>query len=417
VLPPSARDRISVPTPEAIAERGGYVAALLACAANLLSYFAIGAVVPVLPLYMRASLHASDVSIGVVMASYSVTTLFCRPIGGLWGDRVGYRRPAMVGAVLILAGTVSYGVVPSAVWLFACRLVVGAGEGLSQAACITWAVSLAPARSRAAVLSYAGVSGWAGVALGALVGDAVLARAGHQGAFLCGAAAPLLGLCVLVRVPSARAEARTRASMARLVRALARQGAAYALVTVGYAGVLTFGALLLQSSGTPATPSLLLRAFVGGVIAGRVLFADLPARLGPARTASLCAVIQAAGTFAVAIFAAHPWWVMAGGAMAGTAFGLSFPSLALDALGRVSESDRGVAIGIVSAFFDVGLAASGVLLGSIAKGYGYPAAFVFAAACAAMAGALSRESRGPCRQSRARPPPGCQACRSARAAA
>jgi MFS family permease len=387
---PSVSDRIRATTTELepTAHRGGYAAALAACAANLLSYFAIGTVVPVLPLYMRGSLHASDVSIGVIMASYAVTTLFCRPLGGLWGDRAGYRRPAMVGALLILAGTASYGVVPSALWLLACRLVVGAGEGMSQAACVTWAVSLAPARRRAAVLSYAGVSGWAGVALGALAGDAVLARASAQGAFLCGAAGPLLGLGVLACMPSARAEAKTRASMLRLGRALGRQGAAYVLVTVGYAGVLTFGVLLLQSSGAAAAPSLLLRAFVGGVIAGRVLFADLPGRLGPARTAGLCAFAQAGGTFAVAIFAAHPWWVATGGALAGTAFGLSFPSLALDALGRVSGSDRGVAIGIVSAFFDVGMAASGVLLGWIAKGHGYPAAFVFAAACAAAAGAL-----------------------------
>ena len=83
-----------------------------------------------------------------------------------------------------------------------------------------------------------------------------------------------------------------------------------------------------------------------------------------------------------------------GGVVAGTAFGLSFPSLALDALGRVSASDRGVAIGIVSAFFDVGMAASGVILGWIAKYHGYPAAFAFAGACAAAAGALVWRPRG-----------------------
>jgi MFS family permease len=392
---------LSVEEPEA--SRGGYASALAACAANLLSYFAIGVVVPVIPLYMRASLHASDVSIGVVMASYAVATLFCRPIGGLWGDRIGYRRPAMLGALFIAAGTANYGVVPSALWLLACRLVVGAGEGLSQAACVTWAVSLAPARHRGAVLSYAGVSGWAGVALGALVGDAVLARGGHEAAFIVGAVAPLAGVGVLACMPSARAASKSRASLAGLGWSLARQGAAYALVTVGYAGVLTFGSLLLQSSGASATPSLLLRAFVVGVIGVRVLLGGLPARLGPSRTAASCAVAQALGTAVVAALPGHPWCVTLGGALAGTAFGLSFPSLALDALGRVSAGDRGAAIGIVSAFFDVGLAASGVVLGWIATAYGYPAAFAFAAACAAAAAPLvwrpatvRRESLGPC---------------------
>ena len=65
------------------ARRGGYAAALAVCTVNLLANFAIGIVVPVLPLYMRGVLGASDVSVGVVMASYAVTTLASRPLGGL----------------------------------------------------------------------------------------------------------------------------------------------------------------------------------------------------------------------------------------------------------------------------------------------------------------------------------------------
>src|SRR5579859_439455 len=157
-----------------------YAAAIAVCGANLLAYFALGIVVPVLPLYMRGELRAGNVSVGIVMASYAVTTLCGRPLGGMWGDRAGYRRPASVGAALILAGTLGYSLLPSVLWLLLCRLVVGLGEGFSQAACITWAVSLAPARARAAILSYAGVSGWAGVALGSLVGDAAAARYGDS---------------------------------------------------------------------------------------------------------------------------------------------------------------------------------------------------------------------------------------------
>ena len=80
--------------------------------------------------------------------------------------------------------------------------------------------------------------------------------------------------------------------LARLASRFARQGAAYALVTVGYAGVLTFGSLFLRAQGA-ATPSLLLRAFVGGVIGVRVVLGGLPARLGPGQTATLCAATSA----------------------------------------------------------------------------------------------------------------------------
>jgi MFS family permease len=371
-----------------------YAAPIAVCCANLLAYFALGIVVPVLPLYMRGELHAGNISVGVVMASYAITTLCGRPLGGLWGDRAGYRRPAAVGAVLIFTGTLGYSLLPSVAWLLLCRLLVGLGEGLSQAACITWAVSLAPARARAAILSYTGVSGWAGVALGALVGDATAARFGYFGTFVSGALAPLLGLAILALIPSAPHGARPASTLAHLARRFARQGAAYALVSVGYAGVLTFGVLFLQARGA-ATPSLLLRAFVAGVIGVRVVVGGLPARLGPARTAALCATAQAGGTILVAALPGSPVAVLLGGTVAGVGFGLSFPSIALDALERAPAGDRGAAIGIVSAFFDVGMSAAGPVLGAIADRAGYAAAFGFAALCAAVAAAIVAPRRPP----------------------
>jgi MFS family permease len=371
-----------------------YAAAIAVCGANLLAYFALGIVVSVLPLYMRSELQAGNVSVGVVMASYAVTTLCGRPLGGLWGDRAGYRRPASVGAALILAGTLGYSFLPSVAWLLLCRLFVGLGEGLSQAACITWAISLAPARARAAILSYTGVSGWAGVALGSLVGDAVAARFGYFGTFAFGALAPTLGLGVLALIPAAPHVARPASTLARLASRFARQGVAYALVTVGYAAVLTFGALFLRAHGA-ATPSLLLRAFVAGVIGVRVVVGGLPARLGPGRTAALCAAAQATGTVLVAALPGDPGAVVLGGTVAGVGFGLSFPSIALSALERVPAGDRGAAIGIVSAFFDVGMAASGPVLGAIADRASYAAAFGFAAACAAVASGIVVPRRRP----------------------
>ena len=370
--------------PRAQGDSGSYAGAIAVCVANLLAYFALGVVMPVLPLYLRGDLHADNVAIGVVMGSYAVTTLCGRPIGGSWGDRAGYKLPASLGAICIIAGTLGYGLLPRVGWVLLCRLLVGAGEGLSQAACITWAVSLAPERARAGILSYAGVSGWAGVALGSLVGDAAVGQRSVTSIFVAGALAPALGLGVLALVSQPPRAAQRSSTLLHLAGRFLRQGAAYALVTVGYAAVLTFGALFLRSAGA-ATPGLLLRAFVGGVIGVRVLVGGLPARLGPGRTATLCAATQAAGTALVAALPGVTPVVVLGGLVAGAGFGLSFPSIALDALQQASPGDRGAAIGIVSAFFDVGLAASGVVLGAIADHAGYAGAFGFAAVCAAAA--------------------------------
>ncbi len=365
---------------------GNYPAALAVCGANVLAYFSIGIVAPVLPIFMRNALSAGDVAIGFVMGCYAVTTLAGRPAGGLWGDRSGFRAPAATGAVLIAAGTVAYGLWPSVAWLFACRLVVGLGEGLSQASCIAWAIALAPAKNRAALLSYAGVSGWGGVALGAVVGDRFTSHPGS--AFTAGALTPLLGLVIIAAVPAARKVTTPRAPFRRVAGLLLRPGAAYALVTIGYAAVITFGSLLMQQSGS--APALLLDAFVGGIIAFRLVAAHLPARLGPTRTVAVCATTQAVCFFFLGVFAAHPLVVAVSGFVGGMAFGLSFPSLALYTIERVSDGDRGLAIGAISAFFDVGLAVAGAFLGWVAAHGGYGATFVCSAVCAAAAAALVR---------------------------
>lgn len=370
-----------------------YAGAVAVCVANLLAYFALGVAMPVLPLYLHGELHAGNVAIGLVMGSYAVTTLCGRPIGGTWGDRVGYKVPASIGGACILLGTLGYTLVPRVEWVLLCRLVVGAGEGLGQAACITWAVSLAPARVRGAILSYAGISGWAGVALGSLVGEAWSGRFSVTQTFLLGALAPAIGLAVLAVLAQPPRADHPSSTLLSLAARFLRQGAAYALVTVGYGAVVTFGVLFLRATGV-GSPGLLLQAFVGGVIGVRVLVGGLPARLGPARTAAFCAAAQTAGTALVAAFPGAAAVVITGGVIAGAGFGLSFPSIALDALEKASPGDRGAAIGIVSAFFDVGLAASGVVLGAIADRAGYAASFGFAAACAACAALLVMPRRG-----------------------
>ena len=286
----------------------------------------------------------------------------------------------------MVVGTAAYGLIRTAAWLLSCRLLIGLGEGLSQAACITWAVSLAPARRRAAILSYAGVSGWVGVALGALVADAVLAGGGYAGAFAVGAIAPAIGLAVLAFIPRVRAGARAHASITGLAGNVRAPRCRLRVVTVGYAAVLTFGALLFERAA-----GLRPACFCTRSSRGSSGCASLPATSPPAsapRAPRRCAGAQAIGTLTVAVTASHPGWVAGAGVVAGMGFGLSFPSLALDALGRASPGDRGVAIGIVSAFFDVGLAASGVLLGGVAERAGYPAAFVVSAACAALAAVI-----------------------------
>jgi MFS family permease len=64
-------------------------------AVTLLALLGIGAVLPVIPHYVRERLGDGDVAVGVAIGAFALTALACRPIAGSIVDRRG-RRPVVV---------------------------------------------------------------------------------------------------------------------------------------------------------------------------------------------------------------------------------------------------------------------------------------------------------------------------------
>jgi predicted MFS family arabinose efflux permease len=79
--------------------------------------------------------------------------------------------------------------------------------------------------------------------------------------------------------------------------------------------------------------------------------------------------------------ASSPWMAMAGAALGGFGFSLVFPSIGVEAVVRVSENNRGTALGVYTAFSDVSFFLVGPLVGAVIGVYGYPSAFLFALIC------------------------------------
>jgi MFS family permease len=68
--------------------------------ATLLAFVAVGAVLPVLPAYVKGPIGAGDVAVGVVVGAFAFSAVVGRPLGGRWADAVGRRRVVVVGLVL-----------------------------------------------------------------------------------------------------------------------------------------------------------------------------------------------------------------------------------------------------------------------------------------------------------------------------
>jgi MFS family permease len=123
---------------------------------------------------------------------------------------------------------------------------------------------------------------------------------------------------------------------------------------------------------------LLSRFFLGG----------LPDRIHPAKTFYCGLVAMGLG---LVVLAMGPAPIVAIGAAAILGLGFSFPwsSIASTVLRETPERERGSAVGVLSAFYDLFVGVSSFGAGAVASRFGYPAAFVMAAAAlgaAAIAG-------------------------------
>ena len=352
-------------------------------AVTLLALLGVGAVLPVIPRYVRGPLGDGDVAVGIAIGSFAFTALACRPLAGNVADQRG-RRPVVIGgSLLAMAGGLLYLLPAGLPGLIAARLVFGAGEGSVFTAGATWVVDLAPAGRRGRMIGLYGLAVWGGLSLGPPIGDALLRISSFEAVWAFAAAAPAIGAAIALAVPDPYPRGRSSLATRRgplIARESVRPGAALSLATVGYAAMASFIVLDLDAKGI-GHGAAAFTAFAVTVVATRVLAGDLPDRVGPLRCAAVAALVEAGGLALIALAGSLAVAIVGALAM-GAAFSTIYPALSLVVVNRVGEERRGAALGTFTAFFDAGVGLGAPLAGAAASLGGYSAAFWLAAACA-----------------------------------
>lgn len=363
-----------------IAGRGVAFAGVFAV--TFLCLLAVGAVLPVLPRFVRGPLDAGDVSVGVVIGSYAVTGLLLRPFAGRLADHRGRKYTVLLGVSVVAVGGFMYLLPFGVLGLIAARLVLGAGEGTVFTAGSAWIVDLAPPERRGRVIGLYGLAVWGALSVGPLVGELIQRAGGYTAVWVFAGAAPLLGAIVATRIPDPfRPLARVEGEKNPLIaREAIRPGTALALASIGYATVAAFVVLHLDARGV-GHGATVFGAFATMVVLTRLIGGDLPDRVGPARVATVAAAVEAIGLATMGLAQTLPV-ALAGALAMGAAFSLLYPSLSLIVVSRVSDSRRGAALGTFTAFFDAGIGLGAPLAGLAAAIAGYEGAFLISAAVA-----------------------------------
>jgi MFS family permease len=352
----------------------------------------LGMLLPVLPRYADGPLGAGAVAVGLSVGASSITAVLAQPFVGRLGDVRG-RSVLLVGGPLLLAVVgCAYVAADAIAVLIALRLVAGVGEGMVLVGGVSAATDLAPPERRGQAVSYFTLAPYGGLALGPLLGEAVLSGEHYDAVWLASAGSALVAAALGAVVPETRPE-RVPGAAGRLVhRAALMPGTVLFCALLGFGAFNAFVTLYALDLGLEGGGVLFLE-FAGIVVAVRLFGARLPDVLGPIRCAALALLLLAAG------FATMAGWAAPAGHYLGTALmalgqSLAFPALVTLAVGRAPAAERGAVIGTFSAFVDVAIVGGAAGLGLIVSAAGYRAAFL-AAAVVALAGLplLSRLQR------------------------
>jgi MFS family permease len=336
-----------------------------------------------LPGYL-ARLGADEVAIGLLGGAASGAALLARPPVGRALDRRG-RRPLILAAgaanvaVLTLYLTLE-GIGPG---IYAVRVVHGVVEAALFAGYFTYAADVVPESRRTEGIALFGVSGMLPVSLGPLLGDWILARADYPQLFA--ASIGFAALSFLISLPLAEPHHEVHLGEAsRGMRGPALQRDLLPLWFVGtaFATAITapflFLKLFVEETGIGSL-GLFFSAYSAAAVALRLGLGWLPDRAGPKRVLGPSLATLALGLLAL-VGADGGGRLALAGALCGLGHGMAFPIVSGLVVTRARRSERGAAMALYTAVFDVGPVLGGPLFGTVTRELGYSALFACAAA-------------------------------------
>jgi MFS family permease len=354
---------------------------------TFICYLSIGLPLAVLPPYVHLRMGLSAMLAGLVISTQYIATLASRPWAGRISDRAGAKVSVLwgmgactsSGAMLVVASALHLIPWLSFSALIVSRLILGVGESLGSTGSTLWGITSAGQESTAKVISFNGISTYGAMALGAPLGVVLDARWGLSSIGLLTILVGAVSLMLAYRKPPVPVVPGVHLPFSQVMGRVAPHGMGLALGGMCYSVLATFITLFYASRNWNGA-ALCLTAFGVAFIVARLLFIQTINRFGGFPVAMVCFSVESLGL--LLLWLAHsPWTAMAGSALGGFGFSLVFPAIGVEAVKRVTEQNRGTALGVYTAFSDVSFFLTGPLAGAVIGMYGYASVFLFALIC------------------------------------
>jgi MFS family permease len=188
--------------------------AVLVSAMAFVESLLYNALAPLLPAF-KEGLGLSKPEVGLLVGMFAIGQGAAAVPLGLLASRMGVKRSALGGLVVLAGTSVGFGLVDTYGELLATRLLQGAAAVLCWSAGIAWLVDAVPRERRGEMIGVVSSAGAAGAMIGPVVGG-VAALVGRAGAFAGVAGFALLLAIVGARFPRpARGEQQSLAALSK----------------------------------------------------------------------------------------------------------------------------------------------------------------------------------------------------------
>jgi len=350
------------------------------CIGSSFSSFAL------LPLFISER-GGSAADIGIIMGTFSLASVLCRPWISEMVDRIGRKKSFTMGCVLTTVLPACYVLFRGNLFSFyipllLVRIVHGVGLAICLTAAFTYAVDIIPKERLNEGIGVFGISGLTGMAAGPVIAEVIIHNFGFDCFFLTAAGVAAVGLLIHLPLPESYADVGGhRAKGPSFLNVLGN----HRIITVsllaflfgfGLAGPCNFVAPFAHEKQLPFI-SLYFITYSLAAVLTRVLGGRLADRIGEEHIIP-CALAVTGGGLLLLILLNGNTTLALSGLMSGLGHGFLYPSLTALAVRRQPAEIRGKITGIFTGSIDAGMLIGSIALGYVAEYAGFRILFLLA---------------------------------------
>lgn len=354
---------------------GNFIAILVS---NFLLFFAFYLILPILPFYLMEDFHAESSVVGIIMASYAISSLLMRSFAGYLLDTFKRKPLFLFGFFIFTSVFVGYMLAGTITLFIIFRIIHGLSFGLVSVGGNTIVIDITPSSRRGEAIGYYGLMNNLALSFGPMVGLFMHDHYSYFSIFLFAFISSILGIIMasFVNTPYKPPVKRMPMSFDRffLVKGVPA-GLALFLLSIPYGITTTYVALYAKQMQIPVNTGFFF-TFMAIGLAGSRFFSGKQADKGRIPQVIKIGLFGAIFTFAL-LWSARSLvaWNMEVGTIVffvsalllGASFGTMFPAFNTLFVNLAHHTQRGTATSTYLTAWDFGIGIGLVLGGLIGQ--------------------------------------------------